>query len=254
MDRFEYTKQKLNEGISQRQIARDLNVDHATISYWIRNNFQTSKKNSSSTVNDIITLCQKYSSHYAYILGSYLGDGHISKLPRTYRLRIFCNRKYQDIIDRNKHSLQTLFNTNKINILQQLHTQCDEVIVHNKHLDKFFPQHGVGKKHNRDIILLDWQEKIVGDNAEYFIKGLLDSDGCRYKQTNVDRMYWQFTNKSLDIINIYIKILNNLNIDVFPTTKHTGITNVFTRKLEHTDKLDALMKNATDTLATSQNL
>jgi len=250
MDRFEYTKQKLNEGVSQRQISRDLNVNHATVSYWIKNNFSTGLKNNDLSVDQTILLCKKYAPHYAYILGSYLGDGHISKLPRTYRLRIFCNRKYQDIIDRNKHSVQTLFNTNKVNVLQYLHAQCDEVIVHNKNLDKFFPQHGAGKKHDRDITLLDWQWDIINYNPECFIKGLLDSDGCRYKQTGSDRMYWQFTNKSQDILNMYIKVLTNLDIETFPTLKKCGSTNVFTRKLEHTNKLDALMNKATHILAT----
>lgn len=35
---------------------------------------------------------------YAYLLGLYLGDGSISRHPRTYRLRIFQDQRYPLLI------------------------------------------------------------------------------------------------------------------------------------------------------------
>src|SRR5207244_3852587 len=42
-----------------------------------------------------------------------------------------------------------------------------------------FPQHGPGRKHERKIELVPWQEAIVQREPEQFIRGLLQSDGCR---------------------------------------------------------------------------
>lgn len=40
-------------------------------------------------------------------------------------------------------------------------------------------QHGPGKKHLRPIRLEPWQEALVNQATEEFIRGLIDSDGCR---------------------------------------------------------------------------
>ena len=151
-NRFEYTKQKLAEGVSQRQIARDLNVDHTTIAYWIKNGFSSGTRNfKSNSDEEIYNICKKYSAEYSYILGSYLGDGHITKMPRTYKLRIFNDAKYDNIIEDQSQALSVLFPENVIRQHKQLHSNCVEVIIHNKELPRFFPQHDSGKKHDRDV-------------------------------------------------------------------------------------------------------
>ncbi|GAB5494251.1 MAG: hypothetical protein Phog2KO_44660 [Phototrophicaceae bacterium] len=52
--------------------------------------------------------------HYAYILGLYLGDGHISlvKSHRAHRIMIFLDKKYPDIINQCKESLGIVFTGN----------------------------------------------------------------------------------------------------------------------------------------------
>ncbi len=47
-EKIEYTKDKLNEGWSQRKIARELNVDSSTVGYWIKQNFKISSHVSSA--------------------------------------------------------------------------------------------------------------------------------------------------------------------------------------------------------------
>ena len=42
-----------------------------------------------------------------------------------------------------------------------------------------FPQHGPGAKHERPIILAPWQRAIVDEHPELFLRGLIQSDGCR---------------------------------------------------------------------------
>ena len=72
------------------------------------------------------------------------------------------------------------------------------------------PQHGAGRKHERRIVLEDWQQAIVDEFPWEFLRGLLHSDGCR----TVNRFWtelpsgcigkyeyprWFFSNRSADI-------------------------------------------------------
>ena len=42
-----------------------------------------------------------------------------------------------------------------------------------------FPQAGPGRKHERAIVLADWQRAIVDEFPRPFLRGLIHSDGCR---------------------------------------------------------------------------
>ncbi len=247
-DRFEYTKQRLAEGASQRQIARELGVDKSTIHYWIKHAFSTGTRAAEELSHlKIIEWCNKHSAEYAYLLGCYLGDGHIVIMPRTQKLSIYNDNRYPDIIQDQNIALQKIFPNNKITNYQQLYSRCLEVNVHNKFLSKLFPQHGPGKKHDRDVSLQDWQWDIVWKEPECFIKGLIDSDGSYYLQTQRNAngmvhagMRYQFTNKSLDIIDMYLIVMDKLNISVHPTTRKNGTINVLTQKTSEVEKLDKL--------------
>ena len=48
-----------------------------------------------------------------------------------------------------------------------------------KRLLELFPQHGPGRKHERPIVLADWQRAIVDAHPKPFLRGLIHSDGCR---------------------------------------------------------------------------
>ena len=72
-----------------------------------------------------------------------------------------------------------------------------------------FPQHGPGRKHDRPIVLEDWQRDVVVAHPGDFLRGLFHSDGCRANNwatrmvRGEKRRYeyprWQFTNRSDDI-------------------------------------------------------
>ncbi|WP_238997793.1 hypothetical protein [Nocardioides limicola] len=48
-----------------------------------------------------------------------------------------------------------------------------------KHWPCLFPQHGLGRKHERLIVLHEWQRKVVLGYPDRFLRGLFHSDGCR---------------------------------------------------------------------------
>lgn len=82
-------------------------------------------------------------------------------------------------------------------------------------LEKLFPQIGKGMKHQRKIKLEEFQIKNLDDIQ--FIKGLFHSDGCLYKSTNKKGMclghFYNFTNMSKDIIDIYCNSLKNIGVN-----------------------------------------
>ncbi|SDC97047.1 hypothetical protein [Nocardioides lianchengensis] len=77
------------------------------------------------------------------------------------------------------------------------------------HWPCLFPQHGPGRKHERAILLEDWQRVLVEEHPAAFLRGLFHSDGCRVRnwatrvvaghQKRYDYPRWQFVNASTDI-------------------------------------------------------
>jgi hypothetical protein len=69
-----------------------------------------------------------------------------------------------------------------------------------------FPQHGPGRKHEREIKLVAWQRALVHRQPRSLLRGLIHSDGCRF--INTGRGGWTcpryvFNNKSEDILRIF---------------------------------------------------
>jgi hypothetical protein len=93
----------------------------------------------------------------------YLGDGYIVNQARTYCMRIFLDTKYPQIIQEVKTSSGILFPKNKVSTTSDKCSvgNCVAVIFHSKYLPEAFPQHGKDKKHERKIVLQDWQKTIL---------------------------------------------------------------------------------------------
>ena len=82
-----------------------------------------------------------------------------------------------------------------------------------------FPQHGSGAKHERPIVLEHWQRAITFEYPEALIRGLIQSDGCRFvarqRSQGGVRAYprYAFSNRSGDILGIFCDHLDLLEID-----------------------------------------
>ena len=154
---------------------------------------------------------------YSYLLGQYLGDGHINKMNRTYKLRIFNDVKYVKLNDFIFKKLKEAFPKNKINsCFYQNHIIT---YVYSNKIPKLFPQHGKGLKNSRDVRLLKWQYDLL--NYKYLFAGLLHSDGCIY----IDRGYKMciFSNTSNDILNLFTECCDKLNLRYTITKNHVNI-------------------------------
>lgn len=152
---------------------------------------------------------------YSYIFGLYLGDGCLNELKNrenNYRLRITQDNKYPKLIEDCRNAITNLLSTktwlcNKIG--------CKDITTSKKDLNLWFPQHGLGKKHEREIKLENWQIIVLDKYPQEFIKGLIHSDGCRYEY-EIKNKYkfvgYNFTNKSKDIMDIFTSYLTKLSI------------------------------------------
>lgn len=149
---------------------------------------------------------------YSYLLGMYLGDGHILKQPRTYRLRITLHTNEIPLHEYTMNALNCILPHNKTNIVKCGKTNCVNVVLYSNHLPTLFPQHAIGYKHERKIELLDWQKKIL--NPEKFVEGLIHSDGSRFiiKHDKYEYLRYSFVNVSEDISNLFKLYCTKLNL------------------------------------------
>ena len=117
---------------------------------------------------------------YSLLLGLYLGDGCVSSTGRSYQLRVVLDGLYPEVIDDCVMAI-TLSLRKEVNVHVRPRRTDRGVIVEAayKHWPLVFPQHGPGRKHNRAIVLHEWQRAIVDRRPEPFLRGLIHSDGCR---------------------------------------------------------------------------
>ncbi|WP_432478691.1 transcriptional regulator [Nocardioides sp. GXQ0305] len=91
-----------------------------------------------------------------------------------------------------------------------------------KHWPCLFPQHGPGRKHERPIVLEDWQRSLVEAHPGALLRGLFHSDGCRVKNWTqrlvageMKRYEYprrQFTNHSTDIRELCCSALDQADV------------------------------------------
>jgi hypothetical protein len=90
-----------------------------------------------------------------------------------------------------------------------------EVHAYSKSWPCLFPQHGPGKKHERKIELTGWQQEIVDLAPGLLLRGLIQSDGCRF--INTGRGGWRaprysFSNLSIDIKRIFCEACDRIGL------------------------------------------
>jgi hypothetical protein len=88
------------------------------------------------------------------------------------------------------------------------------ITTHWNHLPCLFPQHGPGRKHERFICLDDWQNRIVVANPRPFLRGLIESDGCRTinRVNGGEYPRYMFCNASDDIRALFCRTAELLDL------------------------------------------
>jgi hypothetical protein len=81
----------------------------------------------------------------------------------------------------------------------------NELYAYSKCWPCLFPQHGRGRKHERRIVLVEWQRELVARWPALLVRGLIHSDGCRFQNTGRAWSHprYSFANVSADIRAIF---------------------------------------------------
>lgn len=113
----------------------------------------------------------------AYITGVALGDGNLSRVSRTVRLRISCDTKYPNIIKEIKNNLAILAPYNKINVIKVV-GNCVDIYTYSNDWEKALGWK-VGNKITQQVTTPQW----IFQRKKYTsacLKGLLQTDGSIY--------------------------------------------------------------------------
>jgi hypothetical protein len=158
---------------------------------------------------------------YLYLLGQYLGDGHIRRSGRSICLSVTCCTDYPRIIREVERAFADVLEASVFH-RRRPHVRCLNIEATTRHWLHLFPQHGPGRKHERTIALEPWQQDLVDADPRPLIRGLLHSDGWRGSNwttrtvggTTKRYVYprYQFSNMSTDIRGIFTDALDQLGI------------------------------------------
>jgi hypothetical protein len=158
---------------------------------------------------------------YAYLLGLYLGDGHIARGHRdVFALTLACSDAWPGLMADAREAMYAVMPANKVCSVHKV--GCTLLKSNSKYWPCLFPQHGVGRKHMRKIALEPWQQAIVHAYPGGFARGLMHSDGCRVINrvrrpcAGGDRWYeyprYFFSNESADIPGLCGQTLDQLGV------------------------------------------
>jgi hypothetical protein len=174
----------------------------------------------------------------------YLGDGYIAANRRgVYRLTICLDAAYEGIIQEVAAAIRELNPTGRAGIQRFAHETRGRVcwvVGYSRVWPCLLPQHGVGPKHQRSIVLEPWQMRLVTTAPGPLLRGLIHSDGTRHlnRVRYRDRVYeyprYNFTNYSADIREIFCDACDWLGISWRRMNEH----NISVARREAVARLD----------------
>lgn len=204
-------------GSTVAEVARQFGLPYPTVRHWCRDRPEPKQLGTESRCfrcrSDVDNPTDP--AAYAYLVGLYLGDGHLVTSARVPVLRIYCADAWPGLVDACEQAMKAVL---ALSVQRVRHEGCVKVQSYGKHWPCLLPQHGPGRKHERPIVLADWQREIVSAHPGDFLRGLFHSDGCRVSNrvTVRGREYvyprYLFTNESADIMGLCQWALDLLGI------------------------------------------
>ena len=97
-----------SNGTGAATIARELHVPRSTIRGWLKGAVPERVPRQLPAVEQLPP------AEYSYLLGAYLGDGHIAAYPRTFQLRISLDSSYPAIVDEVRAAVQAVMPSNRV--------------------------------------------------------------------------------------------------------------------------------------------
>jgi Homeodomain-like domain len=214
-------------GHSDCEVARRLGVPRRTVMDWRRPTYVR------QAAVEVCPRCWRTAKpmvfapgDYSQLLAVYLGDGWISRGPRSYRLRIALDNRYPALNEEIKTLVQRCFPANAVaptiptrSSWSGRNDTWTVLSTYSVHFPCLFPQHGIGRKHERRILLEDWQAETVAECPWRFIRGCIQTDGCSFiNRTDVHRAKpyeyrsYQFFNRSKDIVDLFVEACGMVSV------------------------------------------
>jgi len=231
------------DGYNQSVISSKTNIPRSTVKDWLNKKPKFfNEENKKSFIKEEIIKNKELHDSYSYILGLYLGDGYINECKRTFRIRVFLDKKFSKLNEMVNSNFKKIFPNNSVCMVEQKDTNGIYFSVYNNELPIVFPQHGLGKKHDRIIKLIKWQKDILAISC--FLKGLIHSDGCFYSEKISNKYLYErymFSNKSIDLHELFQDICNKLNIEYDFQNKGDGVWQTRISKKNSVKKLKQII-------------
>jgi len=207
-------------GFNDSEISRRTGIPRSTVRGWRRNGRRVAPDDACPACghprHDFAALPGR---DYAYLLGAYLGDGHITQHRRgVHRLTIYCTLMHINIAWWITLATEAVIGR-RVAIRAAPHEAVIYVQSYSKQWPCLLPQHGPGVKHARRIALVDWQQRIVDAHPDQLVRGLIHSDGWRgiNRVRHPGRAYeyprYQFSNRSADITRIFCDACDQLGVE-----------------------------------------
>jgi hypothetical protein len=228
--RYEAVMALLGTGLSDYRIALQTDVNRSTVRNWRLGThppqtIQRAELAAAWSVQDVPSYC--------YLLGAYLGDGTVHA-RRGLSLTIVNDRRYPGISTEILDAMARTFPGRRPRVHPSSTGESDILCISHPAIERAFPQHGVGRKHLRPIVLTDWQLELTRAHPASLLRGLIHSDGCRVInrfRTKLPRgrvaeysyVRYFFSNLSADIRRIFVDHCNLLEIHV-TQSNHRNLT------------------------------
>ena len=202
-------------GVPFTEIYRALGISRNAVACWL----YSARSKINSPPDDRCPLCSRPArpidrpAEYAYLLGIYLGDGHLLTTGRVPVLKVACDLRYPGLIE---EAGRVMLACGARTVGHQRRDGRDDVRSSWMHWPCLLPQHGPGRKHDREIVLTGWQQDVVDAFPGRFLRGLFHSDGCRADNKIMRRgktyryPRYLFVNKSADIMGLCQNSLDRL--------------------------------------------
>ena len=208
-------------GLRPVDIAQRLDIPAGTVRHWCRGDRRAPRTDGRDVGCPRCDGAPLDEWQYSYLLGAYLGDGYINVGRRgVASLSVACAECWPGVAAEVRAALRAVMPGSAVCDVARI--GCWEIKSYAVHWPCLFPQHGVGRKHTRPIVLEPWQQHIVEQLPGRLLRGLFHSDGCRVtngtrKRTSggtkrYDYPRYFFSNKSTDILDICAAALDRLDI------------------------------------------
>jgi|SRR3989344_611709 len=144
----------------------------------------------------------------AYIIGLALGDGNLSRVRKTTRLRISCDKKYPFLYKKIISSLELLLPNNKVSIVNHPFDGGLDVSVYSNHIETLLGWKAKsGSKFSQKVSVPSW----IKESKQYTIsclRGLIETDGSIYNDRGYKMMI--FTSIIPELANDFQGMMNSL--------------------------------------------